>query len=242
MLSNPAYIGKRRTGARSGPGEIAGDAIWPAIVDEATFYAAGERLARQARDGIRPGKLRWLLSYLARCAECGGHLSAFRAYYGCADHGHVYIRRDWLDQYVTEHILVWLEVHGREMLTPPSQDAEAATARTEAAGLRQRHGELAAQAAAGDISGTLLAAAEKQLLAGIAAAEARERAATVPPFLRELTADPAFVREVWETSELAAKREVIAALMTITVHRSPRRGRLTEFDPERVTIEWTGTG
>src|SRR5205823_2229979 len=66
--------------------------------------------ARKPKNGgIRPGRARWLLSYLAACGVCGGPLSMRHlprtegqtAYYRCIRKGCVLAPAGWLDSMAT---------------------------------------------------------------------------------------------------------------------------------------------
>ena len=155
MLRNPAYTGQAvygKTQAVDGPaavnrvarqaGRVSGRATktidrpaeeWvhipvPAIIDQATFERAGQRLADNKRFASRNSKVPSLLQGLAACSGCGyayyrGHTTTSSGrkifYYRCIgsdnyrfEHGRVCdnkpVRADYLDQVVWDHITALL--------------------------------------------------------------------------------------------------------------------------------------
>jgi DNA invertase Pin-like site-specific DNA recombinase len=237
LLTNPAYIGKRRAGStitsRKHTEEFG--AIWSAIVDEAVYWKVQNLLSDPARKVTRPGRQKWLLSYLARCAECGAHLSVFRGgnLYGCSENGCTYIRRERLDVYVSWLAVAWVDRYGRDALTQgASGDKAVVEARAEAGRLRA---ELDALAANTTIELRYLEIRQAALLPQIEAAEKRARQAS---FQRGLPPGYVFTEDDiwagWEGAGLIAQRELVKALMVIRVRKPAYRG---EF-PERVNIEW----
>lgn len=239
MLTNPGYIGKRRAGStqadRSYTAEY--DAVWPPIVDEATFWRVQRILGDPARKVTRPGRLKWLLSYLGRCGECGGHLSAAKdgQLYKCAEKSCTYISREQLDRFVTEWVIAYIEKYGKNALARgASSDKRAVEAQAEAEKLQAQLDDMAADLG---LSARTLAIREAQLLPKIAAAQERARRASTPPVLADMITE-ADIRKAWHRAPLPAKRDVIKALVTVDVRKPAHRG---QFVADRVAIRQIGS-
>jgi hypothetical protein len=163
---------------------------------------------------------------------CGAKLFRTGVYYKCYGHGCVYVRAQWLDGYVEALAVGWLERYGRAALEPESKDAEAVAARREADRLQAQLDDLARDA--DGISARSLAIREADLLPKIAAARNRAGRAALPPALRTA----AGAAGVWEHAGIALRREIVEALMTVSVSRAKRPGTAPVADPERVEITW----
>lgn len=247
IAASPAYIGVRIHKGERHPGQ------WPPLVSEADHYAAVRVLDERA--GTRPGQQRWLLSYLARCAECGEPLSgipgnpARRApsRYACR-RGCASCNPAWLDE-VVETLVCRRLAQPDGVVLYQGDDAAVLQARREVERLTARLDEARDQAAAGSMSFASLAHVEKRLLVDIEAANARAVAASVPPALRELAVpdgDPAVrlaeVERRWQALPLPTKREIVDELMTIQLRRGKSMGPLRDERPERIEIEWKHNG
>jgi site-specific DNA recombinase len=238
LVTNPAYIGKRRTGAREKRPELH-DAIWPPLVDEATYWAVQRRLTDPARKVTRPGRYKWLLSYLATCAECGAPMSAFRhgTLYGCSEGGCTYINRELTDAYITGSVLGRL---GHPETLPRlfrQDDSAVVRARAEAGELRARLDEHARMSARGEISPRALAIAESELEPLIKAAETRALQASVPRPLRDLVAAREHLRADWDALPVAARREIVRLCYTIAVRKPTRKAPAGAIDTDRLIVK-----
>lgn len=233
---NPTYVSRRPHG-----GEVhAGN--WPPLVDDATFYAAQRVLTDPVRKVTKPGRVKYLLSYLATCGVCGEPLGVnpALAQYRCSAKGCAAVRMADLDDLVTRLTVQTLgdpEVY--EQLRHGTDDAAALVARSEAEELRARLDEWRDSAARGETSPASLARIEPKLLADIAAAERRAVDAATPPVLRALVSPNGDAQARWESAPLAARREAIRLLLTIRLHPTQHAGS-REFDPSRVDITWKG--
>lgn len=225
---NPAYAGLRRHpdgGWRP---------AWEPVVPAELHYAAVAVL--RARDRQRPSRQKHLLSYLAAC-ECGaplsGHLNRFGTLmYKCRAHGCVNVAAGWLDGLIALAVCARLAAPDAADLYRPDGE-EASRHRAEAAALR---GELDEWAAA-DISARAYAIKEAMLLPKIERAERAAAEAEVPPALAGLIGI-GNVRAAWDSLEVPRRRDVIRALMTVTVARAADQGRAARTDPDRVIVEW----
>lgn len=238
VVINRGYIGRRPTGTREQRAQEEYDAIWEPLADEVTFWAVQRRLLDPSRKVTRPGRYLWLLSYLARCQECGEHLSAFRQghLYGCQN-GCVYILRETLDAYVAGRMLALCRRPEVLRHLAAADDADVARAGAEVDRLRTRLKEHIGLSVKGSISPATLAMVEAELTPQIKAAEERAKAVTMPPALRSLTAAGEHAEEIWEDMPVAARRDVIAMCYTISVCKSLRKVPRGGFDPDRVTME-----
>jgi site-specific DNA recombinase len=227
VVEGTVYIGKRR---HNGSALIDGN--WPPLVDEETFWRAHAVLSdpkrKPANGGIRPGRVRWLLTYLATCGVCGGPLSARYlsrsgsgqvAYYRCIRKNCVSAPVAWLDEMATVAVVGWCaESPLFEMLTR-GDDREAQAAKDEAAAERERLAEFETQAVSGAISAESFARIARGIERRIAELEARIRDLSAPPALRELVSSKATKEERWEeiygrwvAMPLTARRAVISAI------------------------------
>ena len=240
IATNPVYAGKREHGA----GGLV-EAIWPPLVDEVTAQAARRVLGDASRKTTRPGSQKHLLSYLAVCGKCGGHLAVhgrrtgrtpymqYACQVSCVAMAQVPV--DW---FVTELALRRLAQPDFHKNLTAGGDGKVLAARAEAAGLRERHDKLAAAAAAGEITMTLLAKTERELLPAIGAAEARATALVVPLPLRQLAEPGADIGERWGRLPVAARREVLRHLFTrVALAPAVARGG-TAPDFGRIQVEW----
>lgn len=230
---NPAYAGLRR--------HPDGDwhRAWEPVVSAELHYAAVSVL--RARDSRRPGMSKHLLSYLAAC-ECGAPLCACAnirpglVMYKCRAHGCVNVVADWLDQLVTLAVLDALAAPDAADLYRPD-GSEAAKHRAEAARLRAELDEWAAA----DISARAYAVREARLAPLIARADAAAAAAEMPPALADVIGVHD-IRAAWAALGLPHRRDVIRALMDVTVAKAASQTRAARADPGRVTVTWKRGG
>lgn len=225
MVLNPVYIGKRQH-----HGQLY-DAIWPPLVDEDVYWAAVAVVQGRPVTG-KPGKIRYLLSYLATCGECDDLLVVHHgrggskdtgALYACRGKGCTAVRVDEFDRYV--ELAVWERLTKPDLYphTVQTSDAETVAARAEAGELRARLDGFTAKAISGEITDASFAKIEAGLLAQISAAEKRAAAAAVPFALRELAGKPYKTIQVkWRAMPLPARRDVVAALFEqVSVKHQP---------------------
>lgn len=252
---NPAYAGVRVLRGQQYA------AIWPALVAESVHLAAKRVLVDPARKKSRPGRQRWLLSYLARCC-CGEFMRGmpWRESKPLADRyvcrrytkGCVSVVAGSLDGDVSDGLdpfvmgLVAARLADSDMPLERSDDAAVLAARAEVEQLTARLDQWRDSAVLGETSPASLARIEAQLLEQIAAANRRAEVASRPVVLGEALdlaarTDPGMRRQVLAAHlgalPVEVKREIISALMTITVNRATTWGR-HQFDPERVGVVW----
>lgn len=232
MVTNPGYLGKRVR-----HGVVIGDAEWPAILntaeDRQAFYTCVRRLSMPERTTTKPGGVKHLMSGLAVCGACGGKLAATyrerkpgqrerRMRYVCRGtalhHGHcVSMDKTALDRRVTALVIERLSrPDALELLTADNEQAERTAAwLAEAAEKRATLDETADKVAAGEMTVTMAARIEAQLLPEVEALERQAEEASTAPVLRGLIRPD--VAEVWPTLPVAQQREVIKALMDVTL-------------------------
>jgi DNA invertase Pin-like site-specific DNA recombinase len=225
VLEGVVYIGKRRHN-----GSPLQDGNWPPLVEDEVYWKAHRVLSNPARKprggGIRPGRVRWLLSYLASCSECGGPLSMRHlprssgqtAYYRCVK-GCVSAPVAWLDEMATVAVVGVCSVSPLYESLTRADSREAQAAQDEADAERERLAGFEAQAISGAIGAESYARIASGIERRIAELEARARELSVPPALRELASSKATQEERWAdiyerwcTMPQTARRAVISAI------------------------------
>ena len=246
VLEGVVYIGKRRH--NGGPLR---DGNWPALVDEAVYWRAVAVLSDPARkprgSGIRPGRARWLLSYIATCAVCGGPLSVRHlpragskqiAYYRCIRRGCVSAPADWLEGFVADEVMRWCAEPGRYEQLAGRDDTAAQAARDEAAAERGRLDQFEADAIAGRISAASFARIAAGIEARIAELDERARELATSPALagfwsRSPQHETAYRRldflGRWEEMAISARRSVVAALVAEPGYLRLEPGHVVNF-------------
>jgi DNA invertase Pin-like site-specific DNA recombinase len=252
MLVNPGYIGKRVR-----HGEIIGDAVWPPLVTEETFWTCQRRIEDNARRR-NPGDVhdRWLLSGVARCGVCGAYLRCVpnhsgRLIYQCRSRGGDPSKGKWctsivaapLEAYITETVIARLsQPDALDLFTADkSADAEAAAAALLAK--KQELEDLHALAEAGKLTMTALARHEPRLEGELAALEERARA-HIAPVVRATAGPDAAAR--WEQLGLAQRKELLLNVADIRLLRAEtqsgrigiRKGMSPGVAAQRITITW----
>jgi len=211
FAASVAYIGKRRV-----KGELI-DAQWDAIIDEDTFWAAQHLLSNPLRHKTRPGKSKYLLSYLMTCDVCGepiavdtprNRMVTFK--YWCSEHkGHYNkVVMDDADAFVVAAVKRRLAKPDVYSHLTAGNDEKIIQARAEAARLRAELDEWAAA----DISPRAYKIREDKLLPLIDAADKRANELAIPLPLRELATPGTDIDARWDAMVVAAKRDVIRLL------------------------------
>jgi site-specific DNA recombinase len=238
ILVNPRYAGLRYY-----LGELAGDASWPAIVDQETHLALVAMLtdANRRTRIAQTGRAETLLGGIGRCGMCGGPLTGSRKHngvegYSCRLGRCVTATRSMVDARVTAVVLARLERPDALSLLAPSDDGRVAKDREEAATLRQRLDSLAEVFATGAISRSQLTAGTVRMRERLAVVDARLSRAGSGALLVGL-AGSGDVAQRWQEAPLARQRAVVAALLDVRV-LGPGRG-IKVYDPlTRVLLEW----
>ncbi len=236
VLMNP-----RNAGRRAYRGEIVADAVWPAIVDAATYEAVKAILTNPERR-TRPTSARRLLSGVALCSICGATVhaggSARRgvATYRCsASLGHFARMAEPVEDYVSRLVVARLSRADAGELLVQKDHPDLGMLRAEQSGITERLGQLAAAFADGAVTA-------EQLRLGTARLRARD--AEIEGTLGDAGRTDALgalvraedVQAAWDSLSTARRRRVVDTLMRVTIH-PPGRGVRT-FKPETVGIEW----
>lgn len=238
IATNPAYIGIRVYNGQEYPG------TWPAIVEPDVFYACVRLLSDPVRRLGRPGRLKYLLSYLAICDVCDSPLCVVRDRYRCLERSCVWILREPTDQLITEAVLARLEdplIYANLRQAGDDADQRAVAAWAEVTELTSELAGWRESAARGQTTAESLAAIEATLTRRLRAAQRRAELAAVPPALRDVLEPGRDVRARWEGLTLPAKRDVIRVLISeIRVSKRLAIGART-FEPARFDrSRWRG--
>ena len=239
--------------------QVTGKGEWPPIVSESEWRTCKAILENPGRRTAFSTQPKHLLSGIAVCGVCGTPLVSTSASRGkdrpkqvtYADRpktGRSHVARNavTLDAYVSELVIAWVDLHGRDALHPPAPDTSLLAAQLQAAEASLE----ALQQAADDGAITDEQWLRRTRPLNQRAASLRERitgamAAAVP--VHVFTEDD--IRAGWESADIDAKRAIIRVLMTVTVlpvppgqHGCPpgyRKGSgLGYFRPELIKIEW----
>ncbi|MEN3610312.1 recombinase family protein [Plantactinospora sp. ZYX-F-223] len=242
QVLNPVYIGKRVF-----RGEVIGDGIWPALVDEDTYWACVRLLEDPSRTTTRAGRAVHLLSYIVRCGVCdgpiasshGNHRSREGRLYSCLRKRCAAVKSEFLDEYVQRTVVAWLSLpETGEMLSALSGgDEQVAHARAEAARLRAELEEWRRLAESGEVTAISFARTEKGLTAKIAEHEEQAKEAGIPPVLRGMLGEHATRKWAELGDEVAVKREIIRTVAEIRLLPAGKGSR-QPFGAHRLEWKW----
>jgi site-specific DNA recombinase len=244
IARNVAYIGRRRhrsTCDGEEPTDALYEATWPPIVEERLFYRVQDVLDRPDRKTTKPGKARWMMSYIA-ASPCGDVMQAkpdgTGNRYACRRDRCVTVPVGPADEVVSMLIVARLcQADVRDLFTP--DDGAGRAAKAEAEELRARLDRHYDEAADGRLSAGGLAAMEKRLLPLIADADRRSKTPAASGAMALLLDAAEFgvtrVRPVWDGLPVAARREVIPLLAEVLVGKSARRMSRWSSEQERMT-------
>ncbi|MFF1321477.1 recombinase family protein [Streptomyces chartreusis] len=233
-------------------GEEVGRGQWEPIVDEAKYRAVCAILKDPSRTTTPGATPKWLGSLLFRCGrgECPHYVyvtqSGGRQYpsYRCQT-GHGGGRRaEVVDQYVEDVIVERLSRDdAHDLLLPTAGDVDVSGLQAEAERIGRRMKDLGGLYGAGQLElGPFTEGmdAARGQLEGVM--QQLARAATQDPLV-DLVGAPD-VRKAWKALELERKRNVLRALVEVTL-KTPRQGRMPDggyFDYEAVQFDWKRGG
>jgi DNA invertase Pin-like site-specific DNA recombinase len=235
----------RIAGLREHRGMVIGPAAWPAILDRATWEAVRARLTDPSRRP--PGHAntrRHLLSGIARCAVCGGHVhhqpsSGKTMGYACRRRGcgKVRVLVPVLDDFVTRLVFARLAKEGIR----PSHDRQNHELTEQIAAVEARLHQVAIEFADDpDVTPEQLKAITRRLRGRLD--ELCSRQADRLRFDVLAGIDGPGLPEVWASLSLARRRAIIGVTVGSVTVSPARRPGSPVFDPERVDVPpWEGT-
>ncbi|MCW2767959.1 MAG: recombinase family protein [Nocardioides sp.] len=254
----------RNCGVRTHLGKEAGQGQWDPIVDRETHERVVALLTDPARRSNNRGtEPKYLLTSVAYCGECGGHVvgtneftyavkgglrtdgtrgpSRTRVYahaYKCPNADCLKVQRNMadVDEHVTRVVLGVLERDGVRLLGGDPVAAEAARERISA--LDAKLALTADQFADDVITGDQLKRITERLRPQLAAERARLSQAQPEASLAEYTGPG--VASAWDAADVETRKRLLRLLgMKITIERVGS-GNGRSYDPDSVTIEWAG--
>ncbi|MGV0746394.1 recombinase family protein [Mycolicibacterium sp. XJ870] len=237
LLINP-----RNCARRFYDGVDVGEGSWPAIVDVDTWRSVVAILENpERRSGPTRGR-KFVLSGIAICGVCEQPLkSGFASstkypVYLCKESFHVSRRMDEVDEWVTEHAVARLSQPDALNVLVNKDRPDVDALRGEAATLRSRLDDLAAEFADGVLTPSQVRIATERVKAKLADVERQMfDADAYHVFDGLIGADKP--RELFDALPLPRKRAVIDRLMTVTVFPA---GKGKVFDPKKVVIKFKG--
>jgi DNA invertase Pin-like site-specific DNA recombinase len=244
VLRNPRYAG-----IATYHGEPVGTGAWTPLLTLTTHEALLARLDDPVRLSryASPGR-KHLMSGLARCGVCGERLGSSGMptrtgggpSYRCPRF-HVYRAVDRVDAAVEHAVLDRCAQPGALDLLTVSTNADATAARRDVLSIRARLSEAAAMFIAGEVTRAQLARMTSELKTREREAEAAWARAARPQALAELLLTTAHarprrhLRRGWDLLDLDARRQVIDALMVVSV---PRVGPGRRVESRNLDIAW----
>jgi site-specific DNA recombinase len=226
---------------------------WEPIIDRETHERVVAMLTDPTRRSNNRGTdVKYLLTSVAYCGECGGYVVGTNEFayelpngrtrhyahtYKCphAGCGKVTRRMADVDDHITRVVLGVLERDGVRLLGGDPRSAE--QARERIAALKAKLALTADQFADDGITGEQLQRITARILPQLDAEQAKLRKAQPPDdSLREYTG--VGVAQAWERATVETRKRIIRLMgMRITINRvGPGNGR--EYDPDSVSIEW----
>lgn len=245
IVMNPAYIGQRVF-----RGKVIGPGQWPAIVEEDQFWSVTRTLTAPERKTTRPGRAKWLLSYIIQCDRCEApmNMQMINGYAGYRCTGTrrcTSVSRQVADDFVEAFIVEWLSrpaVYETLAAIHAKGDRAAAHARAEHSRLKAELAKWRTMASQLKVSAESFVAIEPGLIAAVADAERRMKEAAIPPLLRHLIGPDA--HNMWSKLTVAAKRDVIrmvAIIRVIPVTAAPSWAVLDRVKIQTMTDRQDGT-
>jgi site-specific DNA recombinase len=241
--------GARWSGQREHHGEIIAKAVWPAIItpeETARIRAILDDPERRTNRIARS----YLLAGLLRCGKCSTKMVArptsegVRRYVcpgppqgtGC---GHMFIKADTLEQFITEAILYRLDSPelADALAGRVNSDDKAVAAQAQMTSARAKLVELAEMFALGEISRLQLLAAQKVSEKQLAQAEKILAATTQTTILESHIGNAKDLASRWDALNLNRQKAIVATLLDHLKIGPAVRGRKA-FDPERLKPVW----
>lgn len=261
----------RNAGLIEHRGEIVGTAVWDALVDEETWRACKGILDSPERRTTTTPARKWLGAGLFRCGVCGGPLKSsstgrrardkktenggvFHAAYRCRKPGdgvHVSRVAAQVDEYV-EHMAVerLKRPDAHELLLPPAPDESPRENLAKVANaLRAKLDEIAEDYAHDRMTRKQANDSTAFVRKRLEQIDAQMAARSSASILASLPLGTEAIAEQWDGFHLDKKREILNALMTVTImpakrgrpagYRVPQGGKPgTYFDDSTIKIDW----
>lgn len=236
---------------------------WESTVEEDDWWGVHRLLTDPARTTTKPGKVKHLLTNIARCGDCSGRMSArirgghYRLF--CRrvnDDGspkaitrQVTIRMDWVDDYVEDEMVVRLDDDKLVAKLTERNTAEQTRAAAKAAELRSDLASMWDLVKARKLTAEQYADASTEWEPQIEALEAQAAdglgvgAVLALEFRKELAQTgvpredwPIVIRKMWSKTPVAGQRELVKTFITSIVI-CPKIEDLRTFDERRVQID-----
>lgn len=246
VLTNPRYAG-----LRTYRGEIVGSATWPALIDSETFGAAHSLLSLPSRRTTTTTARKYLLPGLALCWKCGsdvatGHTRHGKRVYVCRANKCISRKAEPVDALIGGGDIEGVAVRGivverlsrpdaASLLAKTDQGPELEVAKAKADAIRDRLDDLAVGLEEGILTLTAVRSSSARLKEELMDLEGQINSFSSADVIQPLIG-ASDVARVWSNYGLHQRRQVIDALMKITL-QPPERGH-QPFDPETVHIEW----
>jgi hypothetical protein len=245
------YIGRRIY-----RGKDVGPSLTPSLFDDDdptkpnvdVFWAAQRVLSDPRRKTTRPGRNKYLASYVVRHLECGGYMSySPRAHtvatkgkpkYQCT-RGCTSITAQDLDDFIEAMVVAYLSEEKVFRELEKSDDHAVVEARAELEKVRIELNELERLVENNEISAVLAAASERALLGRQGAAKEILNRLSVPALVADVVGEHAAV--TWLSLTIAQKREIIKLVADIRVRKvKPGWRQLSKntLDIERIEWRW----
>lgn len=234
-------------------GQVVGPAKWTPIVSEDEWRGVCAVLNDPARRTTPGNQPRWLGSLIYRCAVCDntmvvGTSGRTKPYYRCrttysgADgRRHVSKAAPLVDQYISDLIVARLSMpDALEFFAPDERPGiDVAAVRADLAGIDEQRTELGSRFGRGEITLAMLDAANTGLSTRQRVLERALADSTLTsPVMDVVTAED--IGGTWAALGLDVRRSVLAELMTVTLHPTPRGRRPNGiyFDPSTIEVQW----
>ncbi|MFB7797242.1 recombinase family protein [Isoptericola sp. NPDC056134] len=254
IVRGPAIAGLRQHRPVDGEPEALYQAAWPAIItaeEREAILAATYRHDRRTHNGNTP---RHLLTWLARCGECGGPMRhASKAHgsiryhaYSCGDRrcGRVYISQPPVDEYVARVAIEYLSapanramIAGRQMPSRLRQDLALAARRE--ADLREKKAELRRSFVTGALSAETLGEVSRHIDQELAEISMSRQPLPATDTATLVLANADDVEAAWDDLLIPDRRAVMRELFEILLHKKSTRGG-HRFDSARVQVRRRG--
>lgn len=228
VCTNPTYLGMRVF-----KGEILGRAIWPAILDQATFDICVERLSDKERKTWKDGSTKHLLSKIALCAECGSLMNITNnrgiQYYRCMTNFCTQVKVSDADTYVADYCRPFM-IRIREERRATHSGATDTKRAEEIERLEARLVEIEEAIANGELSVRVGGKSAKRVQDAL---DAFSRAATTNVNAKIVR----FVSSAWDDCTIEQQRNFVRAAVVVKVKKVGRVGCKGAPIEQRMTVE-----